>query len=55
MYFKEYGNLEWLEPTEYYGAAWKYVCTATGDDGEEYDIVALDSEYIDGDVRYTAI
>lgn len=53
MYFTEYGNLEWLNPNEYYATAWKYLCTAQGVDGEYYDIIIL------GDypcsIRYTHI
>ena len=38
-WFDEYGRLEWLEPTDYYGQPWSYVRTAEADDGEQYDIV----------------
>ena len=53
MYFKDYGDLEWLEPSEYYAAPWKYVRMEEGEDGELYDIVIL-GDY-PCELRYTNI
>ena len=50
VYFEVYGELEWIEPKDYYAGAWTYVCTAQGDDGEPYDIVRDGME-----LRYTNI
>lgn len=53
MYFENYGKLDWLEPTEYYASNWNYLCTAQGEDGENYDIVVKwDYPY---ETRYTNI
>lgn len=41
MYFEGYGNLEFLEPEEFYKGGYIPVEIATGEDGEEYDIVIL--------------
>lgn len=52
MYFSEYGDLEWLEPTEYYAGPWTYVGFADGADEEPYDLVRnLDTM----EMRYTNI
>ena len=41
MYFEGYGELNWLNPKDYYADSWKYVCTAQGANEEFYDIVAV--------------
>ena len=53
MYFEDYGELEWLEPSEYYASAWKYLRSAEGEDGELYDIVIM-GDY-PCELRYTTI
>lgn len=52
-YFEGYGELEWLEPKDYYAAAWKYLRSAEGADGEMYDIVIM-WDY-PCELRYTTI
>lgn len=52
-YFEGYGELEWLEPKDYYAAAWKYLRSAEGADGEMYDIVIM-GDY-PCELRYTTI
>lgn len=42
MFFEEYGMLEWIEAEEFYANGWSIYGTATGEDGETYDIL-LDS------------
>ena len=39
MYFRGYGDLEYLEPKTYYAEPWTYVGSAYGDDGVLYDLV----------------
>ena len=39
MYFEEYGQLEWLEPEDYYAGCWGYWGAAEGDDGLLWSIV----------------
>lgn len=53
MYFKEYGDLDWLEPTDYYKEPWKYLCSAEGEDELPYDIV-IKGDY-PCEIRYTNI
>ena len=53
MYFEGYGELEWLEPHDYYASAWKYLRSAEGEDGELYDIVII-GDY-PCELRYTTI
>lgn len=50
MKFDYYGELEWLDPKDYYADAWKYCGTERGEDGELYDIV-----YMGGETCYTTI
>lgn len=50
MYFKEYGELDWLNAKDYYAEPWNYLEAAQGDDGEFYDIVLKGCE-----VRFTII
>ena len=52
-YFEGYGELEWLELKDYYAAAWKYLRSAEGADGEMYDIVIM-GDY-PCELRYTTI
>lgn len=53
MYFKNYGDLEWLEPTDYYKGPWRFHSTAMADDGELYDIVESCGDR--SELRYTII
>ena len=38
-FFKNYGILEWLEPSKYYAEPWTYVSNDTTINGRTYDIV----------------
>lgn len=51
MYFENFGRLDWLDVEDYYAGPWRFVCVAIAEDGEKYDIVAMDA----GEVRYTTI
>ena len=53
MYFKEYGEVDWLNAKDYYAEPWTYLCTALGDDGEFYDIV-INIEF-PSELRFTTI
>lgn len=53
MNFEGYGNLEWLEPEQYYKEPWKFLEVAVGGDGERYDIV-IKGNY-PCELRYTNI
>ena len=45
MYFKDYGQLEWIEPEAYYMENYKHIDTAEGEDGQKYEILmATDTE-----------
>ena len=51
MNFKKYGNLEFLDPKEFYSGPWEPIDSDfSEDDGEVYDIV-----YSHGETRYTII
>ena len=50
MKFENYGELEWLEPEDFYVGVWKILSVATGEDGQMYDIV-----YINGVGTYYTI
>ena len=39
MRFEDYGVIEWVEPEAFYAEGWSVVGRATGEDGEEYDIL----------------
>lgn len=52
MYFEDYGELDWLEPEEYFAGNWKYRGTAEGDDEEQYDIVMSGDSM---EFRYTIV
>ena len=39
MRFEEYGTIEWVEPEAFYAEGWRVIGRATGEDGEEYDIL----------------
>ena len=54
MKFEGYGELEWLEPTDYYAGPWKYLEAAKAEDGEMYDIVIKDRCY-PCERRYTVV
>ena len=54
MQFEGYGELEWLEPTDYFAGPWKYLETARAEDGEMYDIV-IDDRHYPCERRYTVI
>lgn len=43
MYFKEYGQLDWIEPEAYFAGNYKYVGWAVGEDDQPYDIL-LDND-----------
>ena len=51
--FEDWGELEWLEPTDYYAGPWKHLETAEADDGEMYDIVVING--YPSDMRYTNV
>ena len=51
--FEEWGELEYLEPTEFYAGPWKHLEIAEADDGEEYDIVVIGG--YPSDIKYTNI
>lgn len=53
MNFEGYGEIEWLEPEQYYTEPWKYLEMATGEDRERYDIV-VNGDY-PCEIRYTII
>lgn len=55
MKFENYGNLEWLEPEDFYADAWYILDTDTAEDGETYDIVLLKKSDDDDIIRYTTI
>ena len=42
--FEEYGNLEFIEASEFYTLNAKPYDKAIGDDGEEYDIILVEDE-----------
>lgn len=50
--FSYYGNLDWLEPEEYYSAPWNFLESAEADDGEVYAVVMHNQT---GEWRYTII
>ena len=39
MFFKGYGKLEWVDVDDFHTEGWSVVGRATGEDGEEYDIL----------------
>ena len=53
MYFKDYGYLECLEPSEYYAEPWRYHATAENEDGERYDVVESVGDR--SELRYTTV
>ncbi len=38
-YFRDYGWLNWIEPTQYYEEPWSYVCFEWDENDEAWDIV----------------
>lgn len=53
MYFKDYGELEWLEVSDYYAEPWRYHGDAEGEDGELYSIVESVGDR--SELRYTIV
>ncbi len=54
MKFEIYGELEWLEPTDYYAGPWRYLETVRAEDGKMYDIVVMNRHY-PCERRYTVL
>ncbi len=50
--FEEYGILEWLDPEEFFAGPWTTYEKATGQDGEQYDVVLRTDKT---ELRYSTI
>lgn len=51
-YFRDYGLLNWIEPTRYYAEPWSYVGIEQDENDEEWDIVYNKSTY---EYAYTTV
>ena len=51
IHFEFYGELEWLEPEDYYKGPWTYVCSSYISEGD-YDLVRNKTTM---EMRYTNI
>lgn len=51
-YFRDYGLLNWIEPTQYYEDPWSYVGIGQDENDEEWDIVYNKDTY---EYAYTMI